>query len=271
MAFPPPARWTGPPDWLRRGLARFVLWLHPVEYQWLGRVPEPGERILYVANHNLLALDTPHLWAVIYLSTGQWPRGLSDKLHFIVPGTSHLVWWLGGIRGDQTNCELAMQHGLPLLVFPGGTNEVLKKRHDAKYQLRWNDRRGFARYALKHGYTIVPVALIGIDDMCRIVGDVPLGWVARLAGDKRVDVTAPLVVPSGTWEKQYAVFGEPVEAAAFGAWDVEQDVVALRDKVRDTVQDLVAHALARRTADPERYLAPRLRSMIIGASRAGEA
>ena len=63
------------------------------------------------------------------------------------------------MRDDQT-----------ILVFPGGSREV-NKRRGQQYQLLWGQRMGFARLAFEHGYPIVPCAAVGADDMLDVIVD----------------------------------------------------------------------------------------------------
>jgi hypothetical protein len=49
-------------------------------------------------------------------------------------------------------------------VFPGGGREMPKFKGE-EYTLRWQGRSGFARLSLRHNYPIVPVGLVGGDDV----------------------------------------------------------------------------------------------------------
>jgi hypothetical protein len=57
-----------------------------------------------------------------------------------------------------------MRHNETVLVFPGGGREIGKFKGE-KYRLRWDGRGGFARVAIESNYPIVPVALVGGDDV----------------------------------------------------------------------------------------------------------
>jgi 1-acyl-sn-glycerol-3-phosphate acyltransferase len=61
-----------------------------------------------------------------------------------------------------------MKQNQHILVYPGGTREVCKRKGEA-YQLIWKDRTGFARMAIQHGYDIVPIVNVGGDDAYDIV------------------------------------------------------------------------------------------------------
>ncbi|KAI8919525.1 hypothetical protein BC831DRAFT_481510 [Entophlyctis helioformis] len=257
----------GIPEWLRNVVTRLVLMARPVRFEWSGRVPDQRERVLFVANHNVLGLDMPELWSVIYQSTGLWPRGLADTLHFAVPFNAHFLWWMGAIRGDANTYKQAMDANYPILVFPGGSYEVMKRRKDPKYHIAWRNRRGFVRYAIQHGYTIVPVALIGVQDMFPILWDIPAGWIARLFGDKRTDLSIPLVAPLGAWQFQYAVFGNPIETAHLqSAWQDEAVVGSIRDQVQQDVLRLMQQAIQTQQTDPDRFILWSAVRRLVGAN-----
>jgi hypothetical protein len=75
-----------------------------------------------------------------------------------IPLWKNFCAFLGAILGDKKVCESAMENGCPLLVFPGGAREVMRDGGIPKYTLQWGDRSGFAKMAIKHGYTIIPVS-----------------------------------------------------------------------------------------------------------------
>ena len=73
---------------------------------------------------------------------------------FSVPGVAHIMHFMGAIKGDRDLCQQAMTKGFPLLVFPGGSKEVCRKKGFKRYSLEWGTRSGFARLALKHGESL---------------------------------------------------------------------------------------------------------------------
>ena len=61
-----------------------------------------------------------------------------------------------------------MEQGCCLLVYPGGAREAWKRTTDKPYEILWGDNHvGFVRMAVRHGYTIVPVATVGTEDVVR--------------------------------------------------------------------------------------------------------
>jgi hypothetical protein len=52
-------------------------------------------------------------------------------------------------------------------MYPGGSFDVYRDPRLGKYKVMWRDRTGFIQLAIEHGYTIIPVSAIGLDDMVK--------------------------------------------------------------------------------------------------------
>ena len=74
------------------------------------------------------------------------------------------------MEGTPENCAQLMRQGESILVFPGGSREVFKRKGE-QYRLMWKERLGFARLAMAYRCTIVPFAAVGADDCYDIVFD----------------------------------------------------------------------------------------------------
>ena len=85
------------------------------------------------------------------------------------------------------------------------------QRTTTRYALEWGNRLGFAKMAVDHGVTIVPVSSVGTEDMANIIYDLPLGYVPVpfLWGSDR---TLPLFTPSQP-QRVYFKFGAPIRTA----------------------------------------------------------
>eukprot|EP00937_MAST-01D_sp_MAST-1D-sp2_P002695 g2695.t1 len=173
----------------------------------------PAERpLLFVGNHPVLALDAPVLVAELYKRTGLYLRVLADHSHFEIPGNAALLRSVvGAVDGTRRNCAALFDAGQCVLVYPGGARETFKRTTDEKYALEWGRKLGFAKMAVDHGVTIVPVCSVGTEDMTHIVYDLPLGWVPVpfLWGSDR---TLPLFTPT-TPQRVYFGFGRPIRTA----------------------------------------------------------
>ncbi len=156
-------------QWVNMATAPMQKWFTPTFEGW-EHVPDHS-RLLFVGNHTLFGLlDAPLLGAEIYRRKGWMVRGLGDRMHFRIPGWGALLRRHGVVEGTPDNCALLMQSNQPILVFPGGGREVCKRKGEA-YQLIWKARRGFAKLAAEHNYSIVPVAALGADECYDILWD----------------------------------------------------------------------------------------------------
>lgn len=127
---------------------------------------------LYVTNHNVLGVLDGYPFATeLYLRKGILLRALADSNHFMIPVWKDLIKdRLGVVEASRANCHALMHRGDSIVVYPGGTREICRKKGE-KYILKWKDRKGFVRMALEHGYDIVPVAAVGAEEAFTIVQD----------------------------------------------------------------------------------------------------
>jgi hypothetical protein len=61
-------------------MAYMIVFLFPAKVKFSKPVPKNDNKILFVVNHNIAALDMAVLLSVIYLETGIYPRGLADRI-----------------------------------------------------------------------------------------------------------------------------------------------------------------------------------------------
>ena len=241
-----------------------------------------GQRLLFVGNHLMWALDSPLLLYALYEQTGIWCRPLGEHAWLAVPGLGGLVSAFGVIDGTPHNCDLLMERGANLLVYPGGVREAFKTKGEDKYAVQWGKNLGFARMALKHGYTIVPVASVGLADAFPHLADFPLGKALSLLdaggddpaaatpagpGEKGTppdmsqkpaskllegDTTVPVFAPPlpCTAQRSYFHFGRPVDATHFDGPE------AVRDATKAELTKAVAWLQEHRKSDPLRYVVP---------------
>jgi 1-acyl-sn-glycerol-3-phosphate acyltransferase len=64
-------------------------------------IPWEKERLLFVGNHTLLALDTSLLVTELYKKTGIWVRSLAEHSWFAFPGLKELIYHWGAIDGEE--------------------------------------------------------------------------------------------------------------------------------------------------------------------------
>lgn len=231
-------------------------WLfHPV-FHGLDNVPD-DRPLLFVGNHTLYGLvDIPLLFDELWRRRRIFLRGLADRGHYMVPLWRDLLTSMGAVVGTRDNCAHLMRGGEAIVVFPGGSREVFKRR-DEKYKLLWKERDGFARLAVEHGCTVVPFASVGVEDAWDIVVDrddylsTPLGRLARWAGI-REDAMAPLAFGIGPTllprpARIYFHVLEPIRPSSRGV-----DAVAeLKERTHDAIERGIAVLREEQGQDPE--------------------
>ena len=259
---------------LDRVLAPLKRMLSPVAVG-LEHVPREGA-VLLAGNHTVYGLlDIPMMAFEIYEATGRVVRGLADDNHFALPIWREFLQRIGAVRGTRENCSRLFQAGEPVLVFPGGGREVMKRKGE-KYKLVWKERVGFARLAIQHGVPIVPFASVGVEDMFEIVLDAedlldsPVGALLRALRIteqpwfRRGEIIPPVARGTGPAgipriERQYFLFGEPIDPSPWaGLHEDREACFALRSQVKAAVEGGMAALQEVREADPERYPVQRL-------------
>jgi 1-acyl-sn-glycerol-3-phosphate acyltransferase len=195
----------------------------------LGADNLPDRPCLFVGNHSLFALDGMILLPLMLGEYGRFLRPMGDKFLFTLPATRQMLVQRGAVIGNPDVCGALMRDGQDLLVFPGGAHEAVKPAAD-KYALQWKERYGFVKLAARHGYTVMPFALVGPDEFYAhlIEGkDLPhtgLGRLLQVLGiineRTRSDMLPPVPIGAlGTAlpkpQRCYLQFGEPVDLAPY--------------------------------------------------------
>jgi 1-acyl-sn-glycerol-3-phosphate acyltransferase len=230
------------------------------------RIPDRG--VLFVANHTIYGLiDVPFAMAELWRRREIAVRGLGDHAHYAIPVWRNLLELGGMVHGTRENVRALMREDQAILVFPGGADEVFKQR-DERYRLKWKERMGFARLAIEFGYPIIPLAMVGVEEMFGILADehTPLlGQASRLMRRLVGLPLPPIGVGLGPMlprpERMYFWFGEPIDTLRFaGRADDAAAVQAVRDETRAAIEAGIEFLRSERRADPRRGLAARLRA-----------
>ncbi len=242
----------------------------------LETLPADG-RFLLVGNHTQFiggeVLLVPHF---VRRAIGTRVRPLADRRFGRRRGFSHdLMTAYGGVVGAPDTARELMRHNETILVFPGGGREIAKFKGE-EYHLNWRGRSGFARIAVENDYPIVPVGLVGGDDVYKslVSRDSLLGRLSRtistrLTGDS--DMAMPLMRGVGPTliprpQRMYLSFGEPIDTTKPEDVSTENWVESVRENTRRSLEAILADLLAVRADDPFRELNPLAWS---GAVRSG--
>ena len=227
----------------------------------------PDGRFLLVGNHTQFiggeVLLIPHF---VRRAIGARVRTLADRRFGERPGFGRdLMTAYGGVVGEREAARELMRHNETILVFPGGGREIAKFKGE-EYQLNWAGRSGFARIAAKHDYPIVPVGLVGGDDVYKSLftrdslgGRLSLAVSTRLTGTS--DMAMPLMRGVGPTliprpQRMYLQFGQPLTTTKPKDMSDDQWVESLKALTRRSLEAILSELLATRAEDPFRELSP---------------
>ena len=213
-----------------------------VETTGVHNVPAAG-RALLVANHaGVLPWDGAMIKTALF-AEHQQPRHVRALVASLFIGMPVLSWFLrrtGQTVGHPDDTRRLLERDELVLVFPEGVRGTGKRFKD-RYRLRRFGRGGFVATAIRARAPIIPVSIIGSEEIYPMVGD--LTPVAKLFGLPYFPVTPfwPWLGPLGMIplpSKWRIEFHPPihVEQHPAHAADDQHLVMALADEVRDVVQ-----------------------------------
>lgn len=229
-------------------------------------LPADG-RFLLVGNHTQFVggevLLIPHY---VRRAIGTRVRPLADRRFSTIPRFPHDVMTAyGGVVGDPATARELMRHNETILVFPGGGREIPKFKGE-EYRLNWHGRSGFARIAAENDYPIVPVGLVGGDDVYKslvtrgsALGRLSRTISSRLTGEPDMAMPpvrgiGPTLIPRP--QRMYLRFGKPIETANPGDVSDEEWVESIRENTKQQLEAILDGLLALRASDPFRELNP---------------
>jgi len=236
----------------------FVPAMLPLYHTWfrtevtgIENLPTDGPALV-VANHSgTLGLDAIMLAVAVHVEhpAERFLRLLGADLVFRVPLLSEFARKGGSTLACNPDAERLLRGGELVGVFPEGFKGIGKDFAD-RYKLQRFGRGGFVSAALRTGTPIVPVSIVGAEEIYPKIADIrPL---ARLLGIPYFPVTPtfPWLGPLGLVplpSKWLIEFGAPISTAGQAeAADDPMFVYNLSDQVRETIQQTLHDLLGRR-------------------------
>lgn len=233
-----------------------ALWVYRnyfrVEVDGIHNVPATG-RALLTANHaGIIPYDGAMIRTAIVAEHPQprHARMLVVDWAFALPYASMLLTKTGNVLAHPDNAATLLERDELVGVFPEGVKGAAKAYRD-RYRVRRLGRGGFVQVALRTGAPIIPVAVVGAEEVHPVIYEArPL---ARLLGLP----TAP-ITPTFPWlglaglvplpSKWFIAFGKPIEVAHFGAKAADDPrlVLELSEEVREWIQVTLHQLLPRR-------------------------
>jgi 1-acyl-sn-glycerol-3-phosphate acyltransferase len=205
---------------------------------------------LFVANRSgLLPYDGLILGRAIerWHPRGERPRFLVADWLITLPFVQPYLARLGGVRACRENADRLLRKGHSVIAFPEGVKGAAKVFRE-RYRLKRFGRGGVVRAALENGVPLVPVGIVGAEEVHPILFKSHLP--ARALGLPFLPVTPtfPLFGPLGALplpSKWIVNVGTPIDLAA-GDPDAVNDellVSRLTEELRSRVQTLVDRGL----------------------------
>ena len=237
-------------------VTKVALWFYRkywrVEVDGVTNVPGRG-RALLVANHaGIVPYDGAMIRTAIIAEHPQprHARMLVVDWAFAVPFTNTLLVKTGNVLAHPDNATSLLEHDELVGVFPEGVKGASKGYRD-RYRIRRLGRGGFVQVALRTGAPIIPVAVVGSEEVHPVIAD--LQAVARL-----LKVPTMPITPTFPWlgvaglvplpSKWFIAFGKPIEVSHLGpdAADDSRLVLELSEEVRAWIQSTVNQLRPRR-------------------------
>jgi 1-acyl-sn-glycerol-3-phosphate acyltransferase len=226
----------------------------------------PDGRFLLVGNHTQFGAEGLLIPLLVRRAIGTRVRPLTDRNFGRMGGLpGDLLAAVGAVVGAPETARELMAHNEPILVFPGGGREIAKFKGE-EYTLRWQGRTGFARLAVEYSYPIVPVGLVGGDDVYRSMttrggrwGRLSQSLTERLSG--RSDMAMPLMRGIGPTliprpQRMYLRFGSPIQTAKPARVAEEEWAFTVKQDTQQSLEQILADLLKIRRSDPYRELNP---------------
>lgn len=139
----------------------------------------PDQKLMLVSNHSgQLPFDGIMLTMSYFLHapSPHIPRGMAERFLMKLPFLGKLTSETGGILGDRKNCHFVLSRNETVMVFPEGVRGISKSTSEF-YNLK-SFSLGFIRLCLQFKTPIVPVAIVGAEEIYPWVMQLP--WLAKL-------------------------------------------------------------------------------------------
>ncbi len=224
-----------------------------VEVTGVQNVPGHG-RALLASNHAgaLFPFDASMILAAIMKEhpLPRWARFMVLDWAFVLPYLSTFMRRVGGVPASPYNAMRLLRQDELVMVFPEGVKGT-GKPFSERYRLQRFGRGGFVEVALKTGAPLVPVAVVGSEEIYPKIGE--SRTIAKAVGAPFAPITPtfPLLGPLGLiplpsrWRIEFC---EPIDLSEHGpdAADDRRVVFDVSEQVRETIQQKLFENLAKR-------------------------
>ncbi|MDO8527093.1 MAG: lysophospholipid acyltransferase family protein [Deltaproteobacteria bacterium] len=223
-----------------------------VKVSGIENIPSKGG-CLMVANHSGAL---PYDGAMLTVATlnehpaHRNPRFLIEDFVYHFPFLGTFMHRIGAVRACPENAAWLLKKKQLVLVFPEGV-KGLGKLYSERYQLKRFGRGGFIKLAIQHKVPIVPVAIIGAEEIHPII------WKSSILA-KAMGVPYLPVTPTFPWlgplgliplpSKWRIEIGKPISFAKYKPSQANDDLLVqkLAEEVRTEIQKKINLGLKKR-------------------------
>ncbi len=235
----------------------FMAALRPIAEKWfrlevrgLENIPAEGGALV-VSNHSgTVPLDGLMTMLAVHDHAHRFLRPLGADLVFKMPVVSSLARKGGATLACVEDAERMLSGGDLVGVWPEGFKGI-GKPFSERYKLQRFGRGGFVSAALRTGVPIIPLSVVGAEEIYPLVGNVPS--LARLLGVPYIPITPffPWLGPLGMVplpSKWILEFGEPIRTDSYDPAEAEDPMLVFNvtDQVRETIQHTLFDLLRER-------------------------
>ena len=235
----------------------FMTALRPIAQKWfrievrgIENIPSDGGALV-VSNHSgTIPVDGLMTMVSIHDHTGRFLRPLGADLVFKSPVVSTLARKGGTTLACNEDAERLLRGGELVGVWPEGFKGI-GKPYAERYKLQRFGRGGFVSAALRTQVPIIPLSVVGAEEIFPIVANLPS--LARVLGLPYLPITPlfPWLGPLGMVplpSKWLLEFGEPIRTDEFDPGTAEDPMLVFNvtNEVRETIQSTLYSLLMQR-------------------------
>lgn len=223
-----------------------------VEVSGIENLPAEGGALL-VANHaGAIPVDAIMTSLAVHDNHpgGRFLRILAADMAFDQPGVGEVARRVGATLACNSDADRLLRAGELTAVWPEGYKGIGKLYKD-RYKLQRFGRGGFVTTALRNAAPIIPVSIVGSEEIYPMLGD--LKPIARILGLPYLPITPtfPWLGPLGLIplpSKWHIHFGRPIETGGYDEASADDPMVVfdLTDQVREEIQQTLFRMLSRR-------------------------
>ncbi|HWU22347.1 MAG TPA: lysophospholipid acyltransferase family protein [Nocardioides sp.] len=221
-----------------------------IEVRGIENIPTDGGALV-VSNHSgTIPVDGLMTMTTIHDRTGRFLRPLGADLVFRLPFVGTVARKGGATLACSEDAERMLRGGELVGVWPEGFKGI-GKPYAERYKLQRFGRGGFVSAAVRTGVPIVPLSVVGAEEIYPLVGNIPA--LARVLGVPYIPITPlfPLLGPLGLVplpSKWILEFGEPIRTDTYDAGSADDPMLTfnITDQVRETIQQTLYTLLRQR-------------------------